>query len=60
VLVRLDMATEHQIAKTLAHQLGFPYVSLPENPSEPSVATLVPKALSSSPPALPGASRRTC
>ena len=45
VLVRLNMATEHQIAKTLAHQLGFPYVSLAENPPEPNVATLVPKDL---------------
>ena len=45
VLVRLNMATEHQIAKTLAHQLGFPYVNLPENPPELSVATLIPKDL---------------
>ena len=45
VLVRLNMATEHQIAKTLAHQLGFPYVSLIESPPESSVATLVPKDL---------------
>ena len=45
VLVRLNMATEHQIAKTLAHQLGFPYVSLVESPPEASVATLVPKDL---------------
>jgi type IV pilus assembly protein PilB len=45
VLVRLNMATDHQIAKTLAHQLGFPYVSLADNPPEPNVATLVPKDL---------------
>jgi type IV pilus assembly protein PilB len=45
VLVRLNMATEHQIAKTLAHQLGFPYVNLAENPPELSVSTLIPKDL---------------
>jgi type IV pilus assembly protein PilB len=45
VLVRLNLATDHQIAKTLAHQLGFPYVSLADNPPEPGVATLIPKDL---------------
>jgi type IV pilus assembly protein PilB len=45
VLVRLNMATEHQIAKTLAHQLGFPYVSLLDNPPDPAVAPLIPKDL---------------
>ena len=45
VLVRLNMATDHQIAKTLAHQLGFPYVSLLDNPPDPGVAPLIPKDL---------------
>jgi type IV pilus assembly protein PilB len=43
VLVRLNFATEHQIAKTLAHQLGFPYVNLADNPPEPGVQSLIPK-----------------
>ena len=36
VLVRMNLATEKQIAKALAMQLGFPYVSLAENPPDPS------------------------
>jgi type IV pilus assembly protein PilB len=43
VLVRMNLATEKQIAKALAFQLGFPYISLAENPPDPSAAVLIPK-----------------
>ena len=35
VLVRLNLATERQIAKALAYQLGFPYLNLSENAARP-------------------------
>ena len=43
VLVRLNLATERQIAKALAYQLGFPYLNLSENPPDPNVVTLIGK-----------------
>jgi type IV pilus assembly protein PilB len=43
VLVRMQLATEKQIAKALAYQLGFPYLSLTEHPAEPSVVSLIPR-----------------
>jgi type IV pilus assembly protein PilB len=43
VLVRMNLATEKQIAKALAFQLGFPYINLSENPPEASAVTLIPK-----------------
>jgi type IV pilus assembly protein PilB len=43
VLVRLNLATERQIAKALAYQLGFPYLNLAETPPDPAVVTLIPK-----------------
>jgi type IV pilus assembly protein PilB len=43
VLVRMNLATEKQIAKALAFQLGFPYVNLAENPPEPAAVVLIPK-----------------
>ncbi len=43
VLVRLNLATERQIAKALAYQLGFPYLNLSENPPDPSAVTLIAK-----------------
>jgi type IV pilus assembly protein PilB len=43
VLVRMNLATEKQIAKALAFQLGFPYVNLAENPPEPNAVVLIPK-----------------
>ena len=43
VLVRLNLATERQIAKALAYQLGFPYLNLAENPPEPNIVTLIAK-----------------
>ena len=43
VLVRMNLATEKQIAKALAFQLGFPYINLAENPPEPLAVILIPK-----------------
>ena len=43
VLVRMNLATEKQIAKALAFQLGFPYINLGENPPEPTAVILIPK-----------------
>jgi type IV pilus assembly protein PilB len=43
VLVRMRLATEKQIAKALAYQLGFPFVNLSENLPEPSAVVLIPK-----------------
>jgi type IV pilus assembly protein PilB len=43
VLVRLNLATERQIAKALAYQLGFPYLNLAENAPDPKVVTLILK-----------------
>src|SRR5216117_1294957 len=39
----MNLATEKQIANTLAFQLGFPYVNLVENPPDPSAVVLIPK-----------------
>ncbi|MCC7416338.1 MAG: Flp pilus assembly complex ATPase component TadA [Acidobacteria bacterium] len=47
VLVRMNLATEKQIAKALAFQLGFPYINLAENPPEPSAVVLIPKEVAS-------------
>src|SRR3954469_10754317 len=43
VLVRMNLATEKQIAKALAFQLGFPCISLAENPPDPTAVVLIPK-----------------
>src|SRR5204862_6292222 len=43
VLVRMNLATEKQIAKALALQLGFPYVNLGENPPDTTAVVLIPK-----------------
>ena len=43
VLVRMNMATEQQIAEALAFQLGFPYVHLAEHPPDPMAIVLIPK-----------------
>src|SRR5258706_3053897 len=39
----MNLASEKQIAKALAFQLGFPYVNLSENPPEVNEVTLIPK-----------------
>jgi type IV pilus assembly protein PilB len=46
VLVRMNLATEKQIAKALGLQLGFPYVNLGETPPDPSAVILIPKEVS--------------
>jgi type IV pilus assembly protein PilB len=43
VLVRLNLATEKQITKALAYQLGFPYVSLADDPPDPTAIILIAK-----------------
>jgi type IV pilus assembly protein PilB len=43
VLVRMNLATEKQIAKALAFQLGFPYINLVEHPPESDAVILIPK-----------------
>ncbi len=43
VLVRLNLATEKQITKALAYQLGFPYISLADEPPDPTAIILISK-----------------
>jgi type IV pilus assembly protein PilB len=43
VLVRLNFATEKQITKALAYQLGFPYASLTDEPPDPAAIILIPR-----------------
>ena len=43
VLVRMNLATDRQIAKALAYQLGFSYVNLSENTPDPAAVILIPK-----------------
>jgi type IV pilus assembly protein PilB len=43
VLIRMNLATERQIAKALAYQLGFSYVDLAEHPPDPKAVTLIAK-----------------
>ncbi|CAN5737631.1 type IV-A pilus assembly ATPase PilB [soil metagenome] len=43
VLVRLNLATEKQITKALAYQLGFPFASLADEPPEAEAIVLIPK-----------------
>ena len=47
VLVRLELADERQIARTLALQLGLAYVNLADQPPDPAVLTLIPQELAS-------------
>jgi type IV pilus assembly protein PilB len=43
VLIRMNLATERQIAKALAYQLGFSYVDLAEHLPDTQAVTLIPK-----------------
>jgi len=43
VLVRLNLATEKQITKALAYQLGFPYASLADEPPDATAIVLIAK-----------------
>ncbi len=45
VLIRMGLATEREIAKALADQLGFPYVELAVSPLDPAVVVLIPKEI---------------
>ena len=45
VLVRMGLATERQIAKALAYQLGFPYLDLAEHPPDAAAVALIPKEI---------------
>src|SRR3989442_5517965 len=41
----MNLATEKQIAKALASQLGFPYVNLAEDPPDANAVVLIPKEI---------------
>ena len=43
VLVRVKLATERQVAKALACQLGLDYVDLVEHPPAPAAVAMIPK-----------------
>ncbi len=43
VLVRMGLASEKQVTKALAYQLGFPYASLADEPPDPAAIVLIPK-----------------
>jgi type IV pilus assembly protein PilB len=43
VLIRMGLATERQIAKALAYQLGFPYVDLADTPLDAATVALIPR-----------------
>jgi type IV pilus assembly protein PilB len=43
VLIRMNLATERQIVKAHAYQLGFSYVDLAEHPPESAAVVLIPK-----------------
>jgi type IV pilus assembly protein PilB len=43
VLVRMGLASEKQVTKALAYQLGFPYISLADEPPDPTAIVLIPK-----------------
>ena len=43
VLIRLNLATETQVARALVLQLGLPYINLAENPPDPAAVVLIAK-----------------
>ena len=43
VLVRVNLASERQIAKALASQVGLEYADLVEHPPDPAAVVLIPK-----------------
>ncbi|HSL20721.1 MAG TPA: ATPase, T2SS/T4P/T4SS family [Vicinamibacterales bacterium] len=43
VLVRMGLASDKQVTKALAYQLGFPYTSLADEPPDPAAIVLIPK-----------------
>ena len=51
VVVRVKLATERQVAKALACQLGLDHVDLVEHPPDPAAVAIIPKDV---------AAKRTC
>jgi hypothetical protein len=47
VLVRLELVSERQVARTLAQQLGLAYVNLTDHPPDPAALVLIPRELAS-------------
>jgi hypothetical protein len=47
VLVRLELVSERQVARTLAQQLGLAYVNLAAHPPDPVALVLIPRELAS-------------
>lgn len=45
VLVQMDLATEHQVSRALADQLGLEFVDLAQRPPEPDVIVRLPKGV---------------
>ena len=43
VLIRMNLASERQIAEALAYQLGFAYADLVVHPPDPGAVSLIPK-----------------
>ena len=47
VLVRFDVVSERQVARTLAQQLGLAYVNLADHPPDPAALVLIPREVAS-------------
>jgi len=47
ILVRLDVVSERQVARTLAQQLGLAYVNLADHPPDPAALVLIPREVAS-------------
>ncbi len=47
ILVRLDVVSEWQVARTLAQQLGLAYVNLTDHPPDPAALVLIPREVAS-------------
>ena len=45
VLIRMNLASERQIAEVLAHQLGLPFADLTEHPPKADALLRIPKSL---------------
>ena len=46
ILVRMNLATEEQLGRALALQLGFPFVNLANDTPDPAAVVLIPKEVS--------------
>jgi hypothetical protein len=47
ILVRLDVVSERQVARTLAQQLAIAYVNLADHPPDPAAFVLIPREVAS-------------